>query len=39
MGYKNGEIATEFDCSERKVERKLNLVRAVWAEEVEKWQS
>jgi DNA-directed RNA polymerase specialized sigma24 family protein len=39
MGHKNQEIATEFDCSERKVERKLNLVRAVWAEEVEKWQA
>lgn len=39
MGHKNHEIAAEFDCSERKVERKLNLVRAVWAEEVEKWQA
>jgi len=39
MGYKNGEIAAEFDCSERKVERKLNLVRAVWSEEVAKWQN
>jgi DNA-directed RNA polymerase specialized sigma24 family protein len=37
MGHKNREIAEEFGCTERKVERKLNLVRAVWEEEVELW--
>lgn len=37
MGNKNSEIAAAFDCSERKVERKLNLIRAVWSDEVEKW--
>lgn len=37
LGHTNGEIAAHFDCSERKVERKLNLVRAVWAEEIKKW--
>src|SRR5262249_9205858 len=29
MGHKNREIAAEFGCTERKVERKLQLVRAV----------
>jgi len=38
MGYKNREIALEFGCTERKVERKLQLVRAVWVEEVRRWQ-
>ncbi len=38
MGHKNSEIAAEFDCSERKVERKLQLVRAVWEEEVGNWR-
>src|SRR5262245_54787287 len=32
MGYKNREIAELLDCTERKVERKLNLIRAVWEE-------
>ena len=39
MGYKNREIAAEFNCTERKVERKLQLVRAVWEEEVARWQA
>lgn len=38
IGNKNSEIASTFNCSERKVERKLNLIRAVWSDEVEKWQ-
>jgi RNA polymerase sigma factor (sigma-70 family) len=36
-GYKNREIAEQFGCTERKVERKLQLVRAVWEQEVELW--
>ncbi len=39
MGYKNREIAQEFGCTERKVERKLQLVRAVWEEEIRRWQA
>jgi RNA polymerase sigma factor (sigma-70 family) len=39
MGYKNREIAQEFGCTERKVERKLQLVRAVWEEEIQRWQA
>lgn len=38
-GYKNREIAEQFDCTERKVERKLQLVRAVWEQEVDQWTS
>jgi DNA-directed RNA polymerase specialized sigma24 family protein len=38
MGYKNREIAREFGCTERTVERKLQLVRAVWKEEIDRWQ-
>lgn len=30
LGYKNREIAEALDCTERKVERKLNLVRLKW---------
>ena len=30
MGYKNREIADLLGCTERKVERKLNLIRAIW---------
>lgn len=37
MGHKNSEIAAQFDCTERKVERKLQLVRAVWEDEVRRW--
>ncbi len=37
MGHKNREIAEEFGCTERKVERKLQLIRAVWEQEVELW--
>jgi DNA-directed RNA polymerase specialized sigma24 family protein len=30
MGYRNREIAEQFDCTERKVERKLELIRLCW---------
>ena len=33
MGYKNREIAQELGCTERKVERKLQLIRVAWEEE------
>ena len=39
MGYKNREIASEFGCTERKVERKLQLVRAEWEQEAARWQA
>jgi len=35
MGYKNREIADELQCTERKVERKLQLIRAIWEVEGE----
>lgn len=34
MGYKNREIAESLDCTERKVERKLQLTRLVWEQEL-----
>lgn len=34
-GYKNSEIADRLDCTERKVERKLQLIRATWEQEVQ----
>ncbi len=34
MGYKNREIAEMHDCTERKVERKLNLIRLIWQREL-----
>ena len=37
MGHKNREIAAQFGCTERKVERKLRLIRAVWDREVARW--
>ncbi len=37
MGHKNREIAVQFDCTERKVERKLQLIRAVWDQEIAHW--
>lgn len=37
MGAKNREIADQLGCTERKVERKLNLIRATWDDEVAKW--
>jgi DNA-directed RNA polymerase specialized sigma24 family protein len=30
LGYKNREMAAEFGCTERKVERKLQLIRLKW---------
>ncbi|MBS0263705.1 MAG: hypothetical protein JSS02_17310 [Planctomycetes bacterium] len=38
MGYKNHEIATQMECTERKVERKLQLVRAIWEDEMQRWR-
>lgn len=32
FGYKNREIAVELRCTERKVERKLHLIRLAWEE-------
>jgi RNA polymerase sigma factor (sigma-70 family) len=37
MGHKNREIADELGCSERKVERKLNLIRSIWGAEASQW--
>ena len=37
MGHKNREIAEQLTCTERKVERKLQLIRAVWDAEVASW--
>jgi DNA-directed RNA polymerase specialized sigma24 family protein len=33
LGYRNREIADHFGCTERKVERKLNLIRLTWEAE------
>lgn len=38
MGHKNREIAEQFGCTERKVERKLQLIREVWEAEVAMWR-
>lgn len=38
-GYKNCEIAAELGCTERKVERKLHLIRAVWGQEIGRWEN
>ena len=35
FGSTNKEIATDLDCTERKVERKLNRIRSVWREAIE----
>jgi RNA polymerase sigma factor (sigma-70 family) len=35
MGYTNREVAEMLDCSERKVERKLQLIRTLWEDELE----
>lgn len=39
MGHKNREIADELGCTERKVERKLQLIRAEWENEVGLWNA
>jgi RNA polymerase sigma factor (sigma-70 family) len=33
MGFRNREIAARLDCTERKVERKLQLIRLAWEAE------
>ena len=33
-GYTNGEIAVQLRCSERTIERKLDLIRKTWQKEV-----
>ena len=35
LGYQNREIADQFACTERKVERKLQLIRLHWQDELE----
>lgn len=35
IGYKNREIAGQLGCTERKIERKLQLIRALWQHELE----
>jgi DNA-directed RNA polymerase specialized sigma24 family protein len=35
MNYTNREIAENLRCTERKIERKLNLIRRIWNEEFE----
>jgi RNA polymerase sigma factor (sigma-70 family) len=35
LGYQNKEIAKLLDCTERKVERKLQLIRRQWEDEFE----
>jgi RNA polymerase sigma factor (sigma-70 family) len=35
LGYRNREIAEQLDCTERKVERKLHLVRLKWERQLE----
>ena len=37
MGEKNREIAQQLGCTERKVERKLQLIRATWEDEIAEW--
>lgn len=34
MGHTNREIAAMLECSERKIERKLQLIRVVWEDEL-----
>ncbi|MEJ7591092.1 MAG: ECF-type sigma factor [Planctomycetaceae bacterium] len=30
LGYRNSEIAVQFRCSERSIDRKLNAIREMW---------
>jgi DNA-directed RNA polymerase specialized sigma24 family protein len=39
MGAKNREIADQLSCTERKVERKLQLIRETWNDEIAKWSA
>jgi DNA-directed RNA polymerase specialized sigma24 family protein len=34
-GYTNEEIAQQLGCTRRSVQRRINLIREVWAEEIE----
>ncbi|WP_437193066.1 ECF-type sigma factor [Planctomicrobium sp. SH527] len=38
-GYSIREIAEEFDCTEKKIERKLKLIRTIWGQEISRWNS
>jgi RNA polymerase sigma factor (sigma-70 family) len=38
-GHSYREIAEELDCTEKKVERKLKLIRTIWEEEVVRWSA
>jgi DNA-directed RNA polymerase specialized sigma24 family protein len=38
-GYKNAEIAKELGVIERTVERRLQLIRSLWSEEISKYAS
>lgn len=35
MGYTNREISERLDCTERRIERKLNLIRLAWQGKIE----
>lgn len=37
LGYSNREVADELGCSERKVERKMQLIRSIWDAEIASW--
>ena len=37
LGYSNREVAETLGCSERKVERKLQLIRSIWETEIASW--
>lgn len=39
MGAKNREVAEQLGCTERKVERKLQLIRATWETEIAQWSA
>lgn len=34
MGYTNRDLAQRFDCTERRIERKLHAIRLVWESEI-----
>jgi DNA-directed RNA polymerase specialized sigma24 family protein len=37
LGYSNREVANELGCTERKVERKMQLIRSIWETEIASW--
>jgi len=39
LGHSNREIAEQLGCSEKKVERKVHLVREIWLDEISRWNS